>query len=425
MYQRARFKLDIDDKVIQAGRFDNKSTQEEQEEFLRSILEADQEEENEEAGDMNDEELNAIISRTEEEGEIFHRMDMQRERDAVENWRAAGNRGKPPAPLMQVEELPDCYRTDEPFDLKENEEAAVGRGARKRTAVSYNDGLDDDTWAMALEDGQDLQELTDRTRKARATNRLLKEASNRGTPVSDTDSRGRRGRKPKAKNTVPEYDTPTGGKRKRGQKSLSVTPSVPDDDEDDDRDQKRRKTKSGSNDVPPAVREKMKKAFTECHKAVMACEAPDGRKRCDLFKDLPDKRDYPDYYNIISHPIAMAQIRKRANGPYYKTVQQYYDDWKLMFNNARTYNRSDSWVYDDANEMEKVFQATFDRVTVGLPGATGGGSGSASNSIVGDGSYDSALTPMDEDERPPPPSRNRGRKQVISDEEYLTPSDDD
>ena len=34
MYQRARYKLDIDDKVIQAGRFDNKSTQEEQEEFL-------------------------------------------------------------------------------------------------------------------------------------------------------------------------------------------------------------------------------------------------------------------------------------------------------------------------------------------------------------------------------------------------------
>ena len=75
MYARARYKLDIDDKVIQAGRFDNKSTVEEQEEFLvsildfhvwqwlirivlhqRSILEADQEEENEESGDMNDDE---------------------------------------------------------------------------------------------------------------------------------------------------------------------------------------------------------------------------------------------------------------------------------------------------------------------------------------------------------------------------------
>lgn len=38
MYARARYKLDIDDKVIQAGRFDNKSTQEEQEEFLVNVL---------------------------------------------------------------------------------------------------------------------------------------------------------------------------------------------------------------------------------------------------------------------------------------------------------------------------------------------------------------------------------------------------
>jgi ATP-dependent helicase STH1/SNF2 len=38
MYSRARYKLDIDDKVIQAGRFDNKSTQEEQEEFLVSLF---------------------------------------------------------------------------------------------------------------------------------------------------------------------------------------------------------------------------------------------------------------------------------------------------------------------------------------------------------------------------------------------------
>ncbi|KAF9034574.1 hypothetical protein BJ165DRAFT_1409872 [Panaeolus papilionaceus] len=51
--------------TIQAGRFDNKSTQEEQDEFLRSILEADQEEKNEEADDMNNEELNEHISRYE------------------------------------------------------------------------------------------------------------------------------------------------------------------------------------------------------------------------------------------------------------------------------------------------------------------------------------------------------------------------
>ena len=96
----------------------------------------------------------------------------------------------------------------------------------------------------------------------------------------------------------------------------------------------------------------------------------------------------------------------------------------LMFNNARTYNQEGSWVYIDADEMEKVFNAAWDKAIVGsdLPGAPPApGTGSAS------GSYASALTPMDDDERPPPPTRGRsaGRKQVLSDEEYLTPSDDE
>jgi ATP-dependent helicase STH1/SNF2 len=124
------------------------------------------------------------------------------------------------------------------------------------------------------------------------------------------------------------------------------------------------------------------------------------------------------------HPIALSQLRKRSQSNYYKDVMQFKSDWQLMFNNARTYNQEGSWVYNDAEEMEKVFNAAWDRVVVGsgLPGAPSGGDGSAT------GSYEDALTPMDdEDVRPPPlKSRGSGRKnQVISDEEYLTPSDDD
>lgn len=82
-------------------------------------------------------------------------------------------------------------------------------------------------------------------------------------------------------------------------------------------------------------------------------------------------------------------------------------------------------MYIDAEEMEKVFNAAFDRVTVGsgLPGAAP----APGDPVAHSGMYDSALTPMDEDERPPPVrSRSAGRKQqVISDEEYLTPSDDE
>ncbi|KAF7310438.1 hypothetical protein HMN09_00585900 [Mycena chlorophos] len=430
MYSRARYKLDMDDKVIQKGRFDNKSTQEEQEEFLRAILEADQEEDNEEAGDMNDDELNLVLARSEEEQELFREMDLKRERDQQETWRAQGHRGKPPPPLMQFEELPEFYQKDEPFEATVIDEAAEGRGQRRRKEVSYNDGLDDETWAMALEDGEDLEELADRARRRNAARAL---ESGRGTPVSDTDSRSRKGRKGKGRNA--EYEPALlSGKRKRGGNSVSVTPSIADmDDDDDDRISKRRKAppKVNGSDVPPAIREKMKKVFSECYRAVVACEDTDGRKRCELFRELPDKHDYPDYYTHIAQPIALSHLRKRASGPYYKDVQQYRNDWALMFNNARTYNQEGSWVYVDAVEMEKVLDSTFKRLTVGsgLPGAAGGAGSSTSGGGVSApaaaGMYESALTPMDEDERPLPPSRGRSRRQVISDEEYLTPSDDD
>jgi ATP-dependent helicase STH1/SNF2 len=77
-------------------------------------------------------------------------MDAKRERDALEAWRQAGNRGKVPLPLIQLEELLECYQTDEPFDVKDTEEVSKvqRRGQRCQYVVSYNDGLDDDTWAM-------------------------------------------------------------------------------------------------------------------------------------------------------------------------------------------------------------------------------------------------------------------------------------
>ena len=86
-----------------------------------------------------------------------------------------------------------------------------------------------------------------------------------------------------------------------------------------------------------------------------------------------------------------------------------------MFNNARTYNQEGSWVYVDAEEMEKVFDAVFERVIAGssLPGAPGASQAESS-----------AMTPVFDDERPTVKGKN-GRKQVISDDEYLTPSDDE
>ena len=120
---------------------------------------------------------------------------------------------------------------------------------------------------------------------------------------------------------------------------------------------------------------------------------------------------------MIHTPIAMSHLRKRAQGSYYKDVAHYRAEWKLLFDNARTHNVEGSLVYIDADEMEKVLDETFNRLTVGtdLQGAAPGGAAGAGG---------------EEEDRPVAPRRSIGRtnsKQIFSDDEedYLTPSDDE
>ena len=51
------------------------------------------------------------------------------------------------------------------------------------------------------------------------------------------------------------------------------------------------------------MRERMKAAFTACHQAVQGLMV-DGRQRCDLFKELPDRKLYPDYYEVSACRLA-------------------------------------------------------------------------------------------------------------------------
>jgi ATP-dependent helicase STH1/SNF2 len=45
--------------------------------------------------------------------------------------------------------------------------------------------------------------------------------------------------------------------------------------------------------ILPAVRDRMTKAFMECYRAVLACQDETGRKRCELFREVPDRRVSP------------------------------------------------------------------------------------------------------------------------------------
>ena len=84
---------------------------------------------------------------------------------------------------------------------------------------------------QALEEGEDIQQLSEQARLKQAR-RAAKLESGSGTPMSE-GGRGR-GRKGKAKMNEGDFEL-ANGKRKRGMnnKSMSVTPSVMDDDEED------------------------------------------------------------------------------------------------------------------------------------------------------------------------------------------------
>jgi ATP-dependent helicase STH1/SNF2 len=153
---RAQYKLDIDGKVIQAGKFDNKTSDREREELLRSLFGAEDEEVDEKQvereGEIDDNDLNEIIARNEEELEIYTKMDEERRAAEQRSFEQYGGKGQMPSRLMGLDELPAVLLAD-PDNDKPIEEAFTGRGARARKEVAYDDGLNEDQWTNAVDEG--------------------------------------------------------------------------------------------------------------------------------------------------------------------------------------------------------------------------------------------------------------------------------
>ena len=75
----ARFKLNVDEKVIQAGKFDQRSTGAERQKMLEEIIQAENDD-NDEDEVPDDEVINQMIARSEQEFETFQQMDIDRRR---------------------------------------------------------------------------------------------------------------------------------------------------------------------------------------------------------------------------------------------------------------------------------------------------------------------------------------------------------
>ncbi|XP_016434842.2 putative ATP-dependent DNA helicase CHR12 [Nicotiana tabacum] len=144
--ERAKQKMGIDAKVIQAGLFNTTSTAQERREMLEEIMRKGTSTLGTDV--PSEREINRLAARSDEEFWLFEKMD--EERRQKERYRSR---------LMEDHEVPDwAYATPEAKERGKGflYESANLTGKRRRKEVIYADTLSDLQWMKAVENGDDF-----------------------------------------------------------------------------------------------------------------------------------------------------------------------------------------------------------------------------------------------------------------------------
>ncbi|XP_047674125.1 probable global transcription activator SNF2L2 isoform X2 [Tachysurus fulvidraco] len=301
----AKYKLNVDQKVIQAGMFDQKSSGHERRVFLQAILE--HEEQNEEEDEVPDDEtLNQMIARNEDEFELFMRMDLDRRREDARNPKR-----KPR--LMEEDELPSWIIKDdaevERLTCEEEKEKMFPRGSRHRRDVDYSDTLTEKQWLRAIEDGN-LEEMEEEIRlKKRKRRRHVDKGSRR----EDSDkAKKRRGRPPAEK----------------------LSPNPP----------------------------KLTKQMSAIIDTVINYRDGSGRQLSEVFVQLPSRKELPEYYELIRKPVDFKKIKDRVRNHKYRSLGDLEKDVMLLCHNAQTYNLEGSQIFEDSIVLQSVFRSARQKI---------------------------------------------------------------
>lgn len=75
-----------------------------------------------------------------------------------------------------------------------------------------------------------------------------------------------------------------------------------------------------------------------------------------VFMCLPSRKEFPEYFNVISKPIAMNKIRERIERQQYVDEEACMEDFKLMFSNCKFFNEDDSQIHKDAVFLETILR---------------------------------------------------------------------
>lgn len=314
----AKYKLNVDQKVIQAGMFDQKSSSHERRAFLQAILEhEEQDEEEDEVPD--DETVNQMIARHEEEFDLFMRMDLDRRREEARNPKR-----KPR--LMEEDELPSWIIKDdaevERLTCEEEEEKMFGRGSRHRKEVDYSDSLTEKQWLKAIEEGT-LEEIEEEVRQKKSS-RKRKRDSEAGSSTPTTSTRSR------------DKDDESKKQKKRGRPPAEkLSPN------------------------PPNLTKKMKKIVDA---VIKYKDSSSGRQLSEVFIQLPSRKELPEYYELIRKPVDFKKIKERIRNHKYRSLNDLEKDVMLLCQNAQTFNLEGSLIYEDSIVLQSVFTSVRQKI---------------------------------------------------------------
>ncbi|KAI3540002.1 hypothetical protein CSPX01_08457 [Colletotrichum filicis] len=104
---------------------------------------------------------------------------------------------------------------------------------------------------------------------------------------------------------------------------------------------------------PPKVLTPLEARIHNVIKGLRKFQSDDGDLLIGPFEKLPDKLANPDYYQVITNPIALDNIKRNAKRKKYSTVDDALKDIDLMFNNAKEYNEEASDIYEAAVELQR------------------------------------------------------------------------
>ncbi|UJR09679.1 hypothetical protein I4U23_013913 [Adineta vaga] len=329
----ARYKLNVDEKVIQAGMFNNKSTGNERQQFLKQILLQETEEGGEEEDELPDDEIiNQMIARSEEEYNLFIKMDRER-RHAEARLTTRKSR------LFEISELP-AWLTKDPKELENailDQETLdlLGRGSRHRKEVDYSDSLTEKEWLKAVEDGTlNSTELEKKSRRKRRT--LNADMDDDDDQHDDLDVRH-------GDHDIDGSDSKSG--KRSGKRKLKDS------------------QKFYRNEPIPSKLYKQMQAILDF--VIKYRDDEDNRILSKPFMRLPTPKELPEYYELIRHPVDFNKIKKRLGEYRYRSLDDLEADVMLLCKNAQEFNVENSNIHEDSIILQSVFTNARERLEKG------------------------------------------------------------